>query len=169
MSYLIILLLALSFIISTDLSPEIIDTLMADHERMKHFRENYNRLSCKLLIVSKIKAMFELEEIDYYTDRIHPNDRAQFLEELKKAMIDKCLSTYKEDKIIFEDKLFYSYPNPDNEYRGYYFIDIEEILAKYPAYKSEKPKKKRRSNNEDSKGEQSEQKELKPKEEKVDL
>lgn len=141
----------LSFIQTMDLSPEIINTLNADHERMKNFKVNYNRMSCKLLITAKLKAMFELEEIDVFTNQVVPEKRVEFLDELREAMLNKCLTTYRDDKILFEHAMFYSFPNPDYENYEYYNIDVSKILDKYPKYTAtpekiaafEKRKKKR--------------------------
>ncbi len=132
--YFICLVALVSLGQSMDLSPEIINTLNADHERMKNFKVNYNRMSCKLLITAKLKAMFELEEIDVFTNQVVPEKRIEFLDELKETMMNKCLSTYRDDKILFEHTMFYSFPNPDYENYEYYNIDVSKILDKYPKY-----------------------------------
>ena len=133
-SYVFFVLAMLSIIQSMDLSPEIINTLNADHERMKNFKVNYNRMSCKLLITAKLKAMFELEEIDVFTNQVVPEKRVEFLDELRETMLNKCLATYRDDKILFEHTMFYSFPNPDYENYEYYNIDVSKILDKYPKY-----------------------------------
>lgn len=173
-------LIIVPMIINSDLSQEIIDTLMNDHERMKNFKTNYHRMSCKLLIVSKIRALFETEKIDDYVLRIFPEERHSFLDKLYEKMITKCLETYKEDKILFEDKLFYYFPDPDDEYSGLYNINIEDVLKEFRPYtgvskksvkKGKKENRNRIKNEEDDKNEESKNDIIysKGNEEKVDL
>lgn len=152
---------------STELGKDILETLNKDSDHMKNFKENYRRMSCKLLVTSKLRAMFETEELDKYTNRTTPEARPQFLDRLKEEYLNSCLSTYKEDKIIFEKELFYSYPGDDKEYRRYLKVDLEELIKEYPEYDSSlevkddtiKNKKKNKenrhkANNEEVKAEQ---------------
>lgn len=177
---LIISLISLPLIMNSDLSQEIIDTLMNDHERMKNFKTNYHRMSCKLLIVSKIRALFETEQIDDYVLRIFPEDRNSFLDKLYDTMMTKCLETYKEDKLLFEDKLFYYFPEPDHEYSGLYNINIEDVVKEFRPYtvvgkkntkKGKKENRNRIKNEEDDKNDETKNDitYTKGNEEKVDL
>ena len=89
---------------STDLTKEIIDSLNNDHLRMKGFKENFRRMSCKLLVVSKIRALYETEELDKYTNRTTPESRPKYVDKLREEYYDACMLTYKEDKLIFENE-----------------------------------------------------------------
>lgn len=159
---------------STDLSPEIVETLMADHESMKDFRNKYHKLSCKLVVVAKMRAMFETKDIDKIITRVAPENRGELLDDLREAYTANCNKLYKEDKIIFESQLFYSYPNPDTDYQAFFKIDEDSMISKYPKYTAPpKPKKSKKSKAELGNDQAEYEEEPKPaqneKEEKVDL
>ena len=131
--YIVIICLILNSL-SMDLSSEILETLNNDHLRMKGFKENYRRMSCKLLVTSRLRAMYETEELDHYTNKTTPEARPKFLDRYRNDLLEHCLKHYKEDKIIFQDQLFYSYPQDDREYRGLLSVNITEILLDFPVY-----------------------------------
>ena len=123
-------------IFAMDLSSEIIKTLENDHQRMSNFKENYRRMSCKLLTVSKMRALYESEELDIYTNRTTPEMRPKYVDKLKDAYLENCLKLYREDKILFEKELFYSFPKDDGSYKWLLKVDKEALLEGFPFFNS---------------------------------
>lgn len=150
----ITLVFLIEFSLNTDLSKEIIETLNQDHANMKNFKENYRRMSCKLLVVAKMRAMFETEEIDKYSNFTTPESRPKFIDRVHEDMLNACMERYKEDKILFEKELFYSYPQDDSQYNRYINVSLSEILEEFPSFnqtdydlknkKKKEPKKSRK-------------------------
>ncbi len=124
----------LSQYVTTDLTKEIIDSLNNDHLRMKGFKENFRRMSCKLLVVSKIRALYETEELDKYTNRTTPESRPKYVDKLREEYYDACMLTYREDKLIFEKEMFYSYPQDDSKYQKYLNVSLETLLEEFPKF-----------------------------------
>lgn len=140
---------------TADLSTEVVETLHQDHERMKNFKENYRRMSCKLLVNAKFRAMYETEEIDKYTNRTTPEERPRYIDLVHDEMLNTCLKVYREDKILFEKELFYSYPQDDSQYKAFFKVDMEALLENFPKFnqtewdminKKEKPTPKPKKN-----------------------
>ena len=143
------------FTFSADLSKDVVETLQQDHERMKNFKENYRRMSCKLLVNAKFRAMYETEEIDKYTNRTTPEERPRYIDLVHNEMLNTCYKVYREDKILFEKELFYSYPQDDSQYKAFYKVDLEALLENFPKFnqtewdiinKKEKPLPKTKKN-----------------------
>lgn len=122
-----------NYVYSMDLSDDVKSTLLEDHKLMKEFRPKYKQYSCKLLTISKIKALYEVEKLDQYYYKIHPEKRSEFLEHIKSKMYNKCMLNYKDDKFIFEAELYYSYPSEgkDNDYKQYINIDLDEAVEEF--------------------------------------
>lgn len=120
--------------LAMDLSKEIIDTLNNDHVRMKNFKENFRRMSCKLLVTSKLRALYETEELDKYTNQTTPESRPLYLDKLYENYYEACMKTYREDKLIFEKELFYSYPSDDEKYQRYLNVSLQDMLEGFPKY-----------------------------------
>ena len=179
----LITLTSLNYFTSMDLSSEIIETLNKDHVRMKNFKENFRRMSCKLLVNAKLRALFETEELDKFTNQITPETRGAYLDKLQDALFQACMKTYREDKLIFEKELFYSYPTDDEQYRKYLDVNYQELLEEFPKYTAPERPNKKTNNKKERKDKLSQEteninnqstaenegKEKKEREEKVDL
>ena len=131
--FILITLLLVNQLYLIDLTPEVKSTLLADHETMQKFRPQYKELSCRLLSISKIKYLYEVEKLDDYYYKIIPSQRENFLDHIKSKMYNRCMLEYKDDKFIFESELFYSYPREgnDNDYAHYVNISLDEAVEEF--------------------------------------
>ena len=145
-------------ILSMDLSDEIKKTLLEDHNVMKNYKGKYKDMSCSLVVTSKLKALYETEDLDEFYYKIVPSQREDFLESLKNKMHLQCMERYKDDKFIFDSELFYFYPEDDSDYRHYVHVDIGEFVVEYNKFNNNGTNydspfftKKRNSNNKNKK------------------
>jgi len=84
--------------LSKPLSPKILELLDKDHFAFENFRVQYRYLSCKLMIYSKLKYMFELEIIDQFMKET-PKKR-EFVDALYDEMLKKCNNKYSDNDVF---------------------------------------------------------------------
>jgi hypothetical protein len=70
------------------LTPKILELLDKDILAYENFRGQYRYLSCKLLIYSKLKYMFEKEIIDEYIAQTPK--KKEFVDVLYEEILKKC-------------------------------------------------------------------------------
>lgn len=94
------LLLALLVIeiFTKPLTPKILDLLDKDQLAFENFRGQYRYLSCKLLIYSKLKYMFEKEIIDQFVKET-PKKR-EFMDVLYDEMLKKCNNKIQDNTVL---------------------------------------------------------------------
>lgn len=92
-------------ILSKPLSPKILDLLDKDQLAFENFRGQYRYLSCKLLIYSKLKYMFEKEIIDQFIKET-PNKR-EFMDVLYDEMLKKCNHRIQDNTVILKNQSSY--------------------------------------------------------------
>lgn len=84
------------------LSPKIMDLLDKDQLAFENFRGQYRYLSCKLLIYSKLKYMFEKEIIDQFVKETPK--KKEFMDVLYDEMLKKCNNRIQDNSVnIFEN------------------------------------------------------------------
>lgn len=94
----LILTLIVIEIITKPLTPKILDLLDKDQLAFENFRGQYRYLSCKLLIYSKLKYMFEKEIIDQFIKET-PKKR-EFMDVLYDEMLKKCNNKIQDNTVI---------------------------------------------------------------------
>ena len=85
---LIILCFQIINFLTKPLSKKILDLLDKDQFAFENFRPRYRYLSCKLIIYSKMKYMYESEIIDQFMKET-PKKR-EFVETLYDEMLKQC-------------------------------------------------------------------------------
>lgn len=86
--FIIILITLIVKLLAKPLTPKILELLDKDQLAFENFRGQYRYLSCKLLIYSKLKYMFEAEIIDEIMKET-PKKR-EFIDVLYDEMLKKC-------------------------------------------------------------------------------
>jgi hypothetical protein len=93
----LILTLFVIQIITRPLSPKILDLLDRDQLAFENFRGQYRYLSCKLLIYSKLKYMFEKEIIDQFIKET--SKKKEFMDVLYDEMLKKCNNRHQDNTV----------------------------------------------------------------------
>jgi len=94
-----IVLMTLIFeLLAKPLSPKIIELLDKDQLAFENFRGQYRYLSCKLLIYSKLKYMFEKEIIDQFVKETPK--KKEFMDVLYDEMLKKCNQRNTDNSVI---------------------------------------------------------------------
>ena len=83
-----IILLCLSKIFTKPLEKKLIDVLKKDQWTMENYKARYRYLSCKLIIYSKLKYMFEEEKIDTFANVT--DNKKDFIDIYYDEMLKKC-------------------------------------------------------------------------------
>lgn len=96
---LVILINFLYQIITKPLSPKVLDLLDKDQLAFENFRGKYRYLSCKLIIYSKLKYMFETEIIDQFMNQTPK--KKEFIDTLYDEMLKKCNNKMTDNSVFF--------------------------------------------------------------------
>jgi hypothetical protein len=85
---LVLFLLAVVNILSKPLTKEVLEYLNKDIITFNTYRKDLLKTSCNLIVYSKIKFMWEKEEIDKYLEKA--KDKVGFIKALKEKMLETC-------------------------------------------------------------------------------
>lgn len=83
-----ILLLCISNFSSKPIDKKLIEVLKKDQFTMDNFKARYRYLSCKLIIYSKLKYMFESEKIDTFAEVTE--NKKEFIDIYYNEMLKRC-------------------------------------------------------------------------------
>jgi hypothetical protein len=67
---------------------EVLDYLEKDALTFETYRKDYLHIACKLTIYSKLKYMWEKEELDQYLNKT--DDKASYLRQVREEMMKTC-------------------------------------------------------------------------------
>jgi hypothetical protein len=106
----IILCLCLSKFSAKALDKKVIEVLKKDQLIMDNYSARYRYLSCKLIIYSKLKYMFELEKIDVFANVTE--NKKDFIDIFYEEMLKKCnkLNIDTDVKFNFPFKFLFIFP-----------------------------------------------------------
>jgi hypothetical protein len=87
----IVLLFLFKYLYSMPLGREVLEYLEKDVITFNTYRKDYLELSCKLTIYSKLKYMWEIEELDKYLNKttLSPRD---YINRVREEMMKKCMA-----------------------------------------------------------------------------
>lgn len=102
-----IMILLVSLSISKPLTKETIDYLKADQEVLDIFHHNLRQMSCKLIAYSKIKSLYDSEEIDSYLNKTRY--KRSFLNAFYDDLWSRCNKNIDDDKLVFNGTLYEKY------------------------------------------------------------
>ena len=88
LKFIFFLIISLVKILTLPLDKKTLELLKKDQLTMDNYRGQYRYLSCKLLIYSKLKYMFEKEKIDTFANQTE--NKKDFIEIYYQEMLKKC-------------------------------------------------------------------------------
>lgn len=97
----ILLIIILNFFILMNCEPltkEVLDYLEKDEETFRSYKTNYKHLACKVLTYSRIKYLYEKEEIDKYINQTQ--NRRGFLDYLQESIFNMCTDKYSDLNMV---------------------------------------------------------------------
>ena len=95
----ILLFLAIAKILTKPLTKEVLDYLKKDINTFNTYRTDLLKTTCNLIVYSKIKYMWEKEEIDKYLEKA--KDKLGFLKALREKMYEKCHKDQSSINVLF--------------------------------------------------------------------
>lgn len=100
------------------LTKEVLEYLEKDEETFKSYKANYKNLACKVLTYSRIKYLYEKEEIDKYINQTQ--NRRGFVDYLQESIFNTCTDKYSDLNmvIIFVLKYFRKFLSLLNLWHG---------------------------------------------------
>jgi hypothetical protein len=94
------ILLSLWCLESKPLTPQVIKYLEEDQITFTYYKENYRKLSCKIMTFSKMKYLYETKEIDKYMNQTQ-NQRG-FLDYMQMTLENHCKDKYNDFNTVFK-------------------------------------------------------------------
>jgi predicted nucleotidyltransferase len=94
----IIILNFLIFINCEPLTKEVLEYLEKDEETFKNYKANYKLLACKVLTYSRIKYLYEKEEIDKYINQT--KNRRGFMDYMQERIFNLCKDNYSDLNMV---------------------------------------------------------------------
>jgi hypothetical protein len=85
-------MISLACLESKPLTPHVIKYLEEDQMTFTNYKQNYRKLSCKIMTFSKMKNLYETKEIDKYMNRTE-NQRG-FLDYMQLTLESHCNTKY---------------------------------------------------------------------------
>ncbi len=123
------------------LNKETLNILKADQLIFDSFYQRLRGLSCKLIAYSKIKTLYDSEEIDKYLNQTRY--KRTFLNSLNDHLLELCLEKSTDDKMVFNTTLYEKYddnPSGNAVLQGYnitHVLHTVNELKEHPSKKKE--------------------------------
>jgi hypothetical protein len=123
-----VLLFLISFILTKPLSLETLDYLRADQQIFDEFHHRLRMLGCKSGAYSKIKSLYDSEEIDSYLNQTRY--KRSFLNALESDLRVRCEKVTDDDKLVFNETIYQNYDDNQKFEQFFKGFNITEVLQR---------------------------------------